>query len=411
MKNRVSSYDVTSVRKQFPMLMRPMQGKPFIYLDSAATALKPQRVIDTITKFYSEEYGTVHRAVYNTALHATERYNEVREKARKFLNAASSDEIVFTKGTTDGINLLATVFGKSFLNEGDEVILSVLEHHSNIVPWQFLQKERGIVLKIIPANEKGELLMEGYADLLTEKTKLVSVAHVANSIGTIHPVKEIIRLAHEKGAKVLIDGAQAAPHLSVDVQDLDADFYVFSSHKVFGPTGVGILYGKKHLLETLPPYQGGGDMIEYVSFEKTTFQRPPLKFEAGTPPIAQVMGLGAALDFIESIGRKEIAAWEDSLLEYGAEKLEQIEGLKIIGTAAQKAAIISFVIEGVHPLDLGTLLDLKGVAVRTGHHCAQPALKHFHVSATTRASFALYNTFDDIDIFIAALKEILDRCF
>lgn len=399
--------DVWKVREQFPMLKRSMHGKPLIYLDSAATALKPQTVSDAVHRYYDQEYGTVHRAVYELAGKATARYSAVREQARQFLNAAFTEEIIFTKGTTDGINLIAATYGRTFLKPGDEIIISELEHHSNIVPWQLLAQEKDLIVKVIPSDDSGTLILEEYEKLLTERTKLVSVAHVANSIGTIHPIKQIIDLAHAKGAKVLIDGAQAAPHLPIDVQELDADFYVFSGHKAFGPTGIGVLYGKKNLLETLPPYQGGGDMIDRVSFEGTTFLPPPLRFEAGTPPIAQVMGLGAAFLFIESIGRENIAAWEHSLLQYAREELMQISGLRLIGDAPHKSAVISFVVEDIHSLDLGTLLDLKGVAVRTGNHCAQPALRRFGVSTTTRISFAPYTTFDEIDAFTTALKEAI----
>ncbi|HAZ15988.1 MAG TPA: cysteine desulfurase CsdA [Parachlamydiales bacterium] len=401
------SLDVARVRSHFPMLKKTMHGKPLIYLDSAATALKPQVVIDAVQRYYTEEFGTVHRAVYELAGKATERYESVRKQVGQFLNAASSEEIIFTKGTTDAINLVAQTYGKAFVQAGDEIILSVLEHHSNIVPWQLLAKENGAVLKVIPCDERGVLLLDEYDGLLSERTKLVSVAHISNSLGTLHPVKEIILRAHARGVPVFIDGAQAVPHMEVDVQELDADFYAFSGHKAFGPTGVGVLYGKRKMLEKLPPYQGGGDMIERVFFEESTFQKPPLRFEAGTPPIAQVMGLGAALSFIESIGRGRIAAWEKALLEYATEKLLQIDGLSIVGTAPEKGAILSFVVKEIHPLDLGTLLDLKGVAVRTGHHCAQPALRRFSLPATTRASFAPYTTFEEIDNFIAALKEAI----
>src|SRR3972149_4512073 len=401
------SLDVARVRSYFPMLKKTMHGKPLIYLDSAATALKPQVVIDAVQRYYTEEFGTVHRAVYELAGKATERYESVRKQVGQFLNAASSEEIIFTKGTTDAINLVAQTYGKAFVQAGDEIILSVLEHHSNIVPWQLLAKENGAVLKVIPCDERGVLLLDEYDGLLSERTKLVSVAHISNSLGTLHPVKEIILRAHARGVPVFIDGAQAVPHMEVDVQELDADFYAFSGHKAFGPTGVGVLYGKRKMLEKLPPYQGGGDMIERVFFEESTFQKPPLRFEAGTPPIAQVMGLGAALSFIESIGRGRIAAWEKALLEYATEKLLQIDGLSIVGTAPEKGAILSFIVKEIHPLDLGTLLDLKGVAVRTGHHCAQPALRRFSLPATTRASFAPYTTFEEIDNFIAALKEAI----
>lgn len=399
--------DVWKVREQFPMLKTSMHGKPLIYFDSAATTLKPKGVIDAVYRYYDQEYGTVHRAVYELAGKATARYQTVREQARQFLNAAFTEEIIFTSGTTHAINLVATTFGRTFLYPGDEIIISQLEHHSNIIPWQLLAEEKGLVIKVIPCDDTGTLILEEYEKLLTSRTKLVSVAHVSNSIGTLHPIKEIIALAHAQGAKVFIDGAQAAPHLPIDVQELNCDFYAFSGHKAYGPTGIGILYGKKHLLEKLPPYQGGGDMVDRVTFEGSSFQPPPLRFEAGTPPIAQVMGLGAAFLFMESIGRENIAAWEHSLLEYAREQMKTINGLRLIGDAPRKAAVISFIVEDIHSLDLGTLLDLKGVAVRTGNHCAQPALQRFGVKTTTRISFAPYTTFDEIDAFITALKEAI----
>ncbi len=401
------NYDVQAVRQEFPVLCTKVHGLPLIYLDSAATTLKPLAVIDAVQKYYSQEGGTVHRAVYALAAHATARYDAVRSQLKEWIHAASSDEIVFTKGTTEGINLVAATFGKAFLKPGDEIILSELEHHSNIVPWQFLAQEKGILIKVIPSDERGVLCLQTYKELLSPRTKLVSVAHIANSIGTLHPIEEIISLAHEQGAKVLIDGAQAIAHIPVDVQALDADFYAFSGHKMFGPTGIGVLYGKKELLEALPPYQGGGDMIEAVSFEKTTFRPPPLRFEAGTPPIAQVIGLGAAIDFIETLGRPCIARWEGELLKRATEGLRRIRGVSIIGEAPRKGAVLSFTIDGVHPLDLGTLLDLKGIAVRTGHHCAQPALKRFGLTSTTRASFAPYTTPGEIDTFLCAVEDAL----
>jgi len=388
-------------RADFPMLQ-----KEVIYFDSAATSLKPQVVIDAMNRFYTAEYGTVHRAVYSLAAHATAAYSQVREKARAFLNAEHYDEIIFTKGTTEAINLVAASYGRMILKPGDEVIISAMEHHSNIVPWQLVCQEKGAHLKIIPMNGRGELIMDEYAALLTSRTRIVSVAHVSNALGTLNPIEEIIALAHKKGAKVFIDGAQSAPHLLVDVQALDADFFAFSGHKAFGPTGIGILYGKRELLEMMPPYQGGGDMIETVTFEKTTFQKPPLKFEAGTPNIGSVMGLGAALDYISSLGRDNIAAYEQELLAYAMDKLQAIPHLKIIGTAAKKGPIISFVIDGIHPLDLGTLLDGRHIAVRTGHQCAQPVMQHFGISAAARLSFAPYNTLEEIDVFVEALEEI-----
>jgi cysteine desulfurase/selenocysteine lyase len=390
----------------FPLLKRKVHGKPLIYFDSAATSHKPFSVIEAIHTFYTEEYATVHRSVYATAQGATERYNAVREKVRAFLNAGSTCEIVFTSGTTEAINLVARSFGGAFLKPQDEVLISEMEHHSNIVPWQMICAEKGAILKVIPINDKGELILEAFEQLLTESTKIVSIAHIANATGTENPIRKIIKLAHSKGAKVMIDGAQAAPHMPVDVQELDVDFYAFSGHKAFGPTGIGVLYGKKQWLEAMPPYQGGGDMIKEVTFAKTTYQNPPLKFEAGTPKIAEVIGLGAAIDYIEALGRDKIVVWEQQLLKHATEELEKIEGLTIVGTAAKKGPIISFMIEGIHPLDLGSFLDLQGIALRTGHLCAQPALRHFGVTSLARISFAAYNTLEEIDQFILALNQV-----
>jgi cysteine desulfurase/selenocysteine lyase len=389
------------------MLRAQMQGKPLMYLDSAATALKPRCVIEALRAFYAEEYGTVHRAVYALAGAATARYEGVRRTVQRFLNAAHPEEVVFTKGTTEGINLVASAFGEAFVRAGDEILISEMEHHSNIVPWQLLCARTGAKLLAVPANDRGELILEEYERLLTEKTRLVSIAHIANATGTENPVGQIIAMAHVKGAKVLVDGAQSAPHMPVDVQQLDADFYVFSGHKAFGPTGVGVLYGKKALLEAMPPYQGGGDMIETVTMERTAFQRPPLKFEAGTPMIASVIGLGAALDFIESLGRARIAAHEQELLACASQALSAVPGLAILGTAQKKGAILTFTVAGVHPLDVGALLDAQGIAVRTGHLCAQPALRRFGVSSAVRASFAPYNTREEIERFACVLQEII----
>lgn len=400
-------FNVWKIRQEFPMIQQTMHGKPFIYFDTAATAQKPRSVIDSISHFYAHQYATVHRSLYDFASQATSHYQAVRKQIKEFLNASFVEEIIFTKGTTDGINLVASSFGKAFVQSGDEIIISVMEHHSNIVPWQMLCEERKAHLKVIPVNDKGELLLDEYKNLLTRRTKLVSVAHIANSTGTINPIEEIISLAHAHGAKVLIDGAQAASHMPVDVQKLNADFYVFSGHKAYGPTGIGVLFGKRSLLEKMPPYQGGGDMIETVAMHSSTFQEPPLKFEAGTPMIAEVIGLGEAISFIESIGRDCIAAWEMELLEYATKRLLEIKGLKIIGTADRKGALISFIIEDVHPLDIGTLLDIRGIAVRTGQLCAQPILHHFNQSAITRISFGIYNSFEEVDHFVDALKEVL----
>ncbi len=394
-------------RADFPMLRTNMHGKPLIYLDSAATSQKPQVVIDAVRDFYQKHYGTVHRSVYELAVHATKEYQDIRKKIAAFLNARNSEEIIYTRGTTESINMVAYSFGKAFVQEGDEIILSEIEHHSNIVPWQIMCEERKAHIRVIPVDDRGVLLLDQYAKLLNPKTKMVSVGHISNAIGTLNPVKEIIAMAHRVGAKVLIDGAQAAPHIPLDIQELDADFYVFSGHKVYGPTGIGILYGKKELLEAMPPAQGGGDMIEQVTFPKTTYAALPMKFEAGTPMIAEVIGLGSAIDYIQQNGVKNIREWEQGLLEYATKRIQEIEGLRIIGMAPEKGALISFVVSGVHSLDIGTMLDLKGIAVRTGHHCAQPAMHRFGIEGTARASFGLYSNFDDIDHFISSLKEVI----
>ncbi|MBS0630235.1 MAG: cysteine desulfurase [Verrucomicrobia bacterium] len=385
-----------NVRDDFPILKEGL-----IYLDSAATSHKPQCVIDAITHFYTHEYATVHRSVYKLAASATEKYNGVREKLAHFLHASSPNEIIFTRGTTDSINLVAAAFP---FHKGDEIIISEMEHHSNIVPWQLLCERVGTVLKIIPINDKAELDLEAYKKLLSPKTKLVAVAHIANSTGTINPIETIIQMAHAHGAKVLIDAAQSAAHLSLDVQKLDVDFLAFSGHKAFGPTGIGVLYGKYELLEQMHPVQGGGDMIETVTLEKTTFAKPPLRFEAGTPMIAQVMGLGAAIDYIQKLGLENIARWEHELLVYATAKIEEIPGLRIIGTAGNKVGIISFIIEGVHHLDLAVFLDLEGIAIRSGHHCAQPLMKRFGIPGTCRISFAPFNTKEEVDVLIEVLN-------
>jgi len=399
--------DFVRLREDFPMLKKSMHGHPLIYFDSAATAQKPQAVIDAITRFYTEQYGTVHRAVYELSVHATQEYQNVRNRIAKFLNAAKPEEVIFTRGTTESINMVAYSFGKAFIHPGDEVIITEMEHHSNIVPWQIMCEDRGAILKVVPMNDRGELKLDDLAKMLNDKTRIVAVAHVANSLGTINPIKKIASMVHQAGAKLLVDGAQSAPHMPIDVQDLDADFYVFSGHKVFGPTGIGILYGKEALLEAMPPYQGGGDMIEIVTFPKTTYNVLPLKFEAGTPMVAEVIALGAAIDYMTKIGMKNIEAWEHELLVHATAAMQKIEGLRIIGTAAEKGGIISFVVEGTHPLDLGTMLDLRGVAIRTGHHCAQPTMQHFGTTATARASFALYNTKEEIDRFVDSLAAVV----
>jgi cysteine desulfurase/selenocysteine lyase len=401
------SPDFYKLREDFPMLKKSMHGKPLIYLDSAATSQKPQAVIDSLTDFYQNQYGTVHRAVYELAVFATQMYQEARKKIQKFIHAAQSHEILFTRGTTESINMIAYSFGKAFIKPHDEIIISEIEHHSNIVPWQILCEDRGAILRIIPVNQSGEVLLEEYGKLLNERTKLVAITHISNSLGTCNPIKEIAAMAHQAGAKILVDAAQSAPHMPIDVQDLDVDFLAFSGHKICGPTGVGILYGKEALLEALPPYQGGGDMIDTVTFEKTTYNVLPLKFEAGTPMFAEIIALGAAIDYLTSIGMEHINKHDQNLLAYATERMSAIPNLMILGTARKKGAIISFIVEGIHPLDLGTLLDLRGVAIRTGHLCAQPATRHFSEKGFARASFYLYNTKEEIDGYIAALNDVI----
>lgn len=399
--------DFALLRQDFPMLGKTVHGHPLIYLDSAATAQKPQSVIDCLSDFYANHYGTVHRAVYSFAAEATTRYQAARSKVQSFINAKDSSEIVFTRGTTESINLVAACFGRKYLQAGDEVLITTMEHHSNIVPWQMICSERGAKLKVVPINFAGELCLESFRKMLTEKTKLVAVTHMSNALGTINPIQELTALAHQAGAKILVDGAQAAAHMPVDVQALGVDFYAFSGHKAFGPTGVGVLYGRQQLLAEMPPYQGGGDMIKTVSFESTTYNDLPLKFEAGTPMIAEVIALGAAIDYVTAIGMHEIELWERELLAYATSKLQAMPEVNIIGNAKAKGAILSFEVKGIHPLDIGTLLDLKGVALRTGHHCAQPLMAYYGVPATARASFAFYNTKSDVDAFAEALAQTI----
>lgn len=402
------SMNFADIRNQFPILKQLENGHPLVYLDGGATSQKPQVVIDCITRYYAEENANVHRGVYGLSERATEAYEASREKTRQFLNAASTKEVVFVRGTTEAINLVAQTWGRQNLQAGDEVLITEMEHHSNIVPWQMLRDAIGIELKVLPMNDLGEISLEEFSQYLTPKTKLVSVVHMSNALGTINPVKAMTQMAKEIGAVVLVDGAQAVPHMPVDVQDIGCDFYAFSGHKVYGPTGVGVLYGKEALLESMPPYQGGGDMIYSVTFEKTEYNVLPYKFEAGTPNMAGVIGLGAAIDFVNQIGLTNIANHEQDLLQEATAKLQAIDGLKIIGQAAEKGGVISFVIEGAHPHDLATLLDQEGVAVRASHHCAMPVMQHFQVPATVRASFGLYNNSDDIDRLIAAIHEALD---
>lgn len=405
----MKNFDVEKIRADFPMLSVKMHGKPLIYLDTAATAQKPQMVIDKMSDFYQNHYGTVHRAVYELAAHATAEYHNVRKKVAAFLNAAKTEEIIYTKGTTESINLVAYSFGKAFVKPGDEVLISEMEHHSNIVPWQLMCEERKATLKVIPINDQGEIRLDEYEKLLNPKTKIVSITHISNALGTKNPIKKMTAMAHAVGAKVVVDAAQSAPHIPIDVQDLDVDFLAFSGHKLFGPTGIGILYGKAALLEQMPPYQGGGDMIDKVTFEKSTYNAVPMKFEAGTPSIAQVFGLGAAIDYLKSLDSEAIMQYEEELLKYATELLLKVPGLRIIGTAKEKGSLISFFVEGTHPLDIGTLLDLQGIAIRTGHHCAQPVMQHFGLPGTARASFAFYNTKQEIDHFANCLQDIVKQ--
>jgi len=400
-------FDIDEVRNDFPILKRTVNGKPLIYLDNAATSQKPQTVIDALTHYYTYDNANIHRGLYFLSELATEQYESARLKVKEFINAMSVSEIVLVRGATEAINLVASSLCRAkHFKEGDDVIVSHMEHHANIVPWQLMTDRKKINLKVIPINDAGELDLLEYEKMITEKTKLVSVVHISNALGTINPVKKIIEIAHAKKIPVLLDGAQAVPHVQVDVQELDADFYVFSGHKVFGPTGIGVLYGKTEYLEMMPPYQGGGDMIRTVTFEKTTFDDIPRKFEAGTPNIAGGIALGAALDYLMQFDRKVLADYESELLVYGTEKLSQIEGLRIVGTAKEKASVISFVIDGIHPYDIGTIIDTDGIAIRTGHHCTQPIMQRFNLPATARASFAFYNTKEEIDKLVISINKV-----
>jgi cysteine desulfurase/selenocysteine lyase len=396
------------IRDDFPIFSIQVRGKELTFLDSAASSQKPNAVIDTLTNFYKFGYANIHRGVYDLSAKATDAFEKTRTTVKDFINARDSREIVFVRGSTEAINLVANSYGRSQFQAGDEIIISAMEHHANIVPWQLLRDQIGIVIKVIPINDRGELLLEEFEKLITSKTKLVGVTHVSNALGTINPIKEIAAIAHAHGVAVLVDGAQGLPHLPVDVQDIDCDFYTISGHKAYAPTGSGVLYGKLELLNEMPPYQGGGDMIRSVTFEKTTFSDPPQRFEAGTPDIAGVVGLGEALRYLQKIGMDKVHAYNDILLEYGTNALQEIDGLKIIGTAAKKTSVMSFVIDGIHPHDIGTILDREGVAVRTGHHCAQPVMEFFKIPATTRASVSLYNNFEDIDRLVAGLKKVIE---
>lgn len=400
--------NVEEIRKDFPILHRQVNGKPLVYFDNGATSQKPQQVIDVINRYYQHENSNIHRGIHTLSQEATDAYEKARTTVQQFINAKHHHEVIFTSGTTGSINLVASSFGKKHLQAGDEIIISTMEHHSNIVPWQMICEEKGAVLKVIPISDKGELLMDEFEKLLSSKTKLVSITHVSNTLGTINPVKEIIKLAKAVGAAILIDGAQAVPHTKVDVQALDCDFYAFSGHKMFGPTGVGILYGKEAILNDLPPYQGGGDMIKTVTFEKTTYNELPHKFEAGTPNIVGGLGLAAAIDYMNNIGIANIEAYEHELLSYATEKIKQIEGIRIIGEASNKASVLSFLVDGTHPSDIGMIIDKLGIAIRTGHHCTEPLMNRFDIPGTARASFAFYNTKEEIDVFIKALERAVN---
>ena len=400
-------FDIATVRKDFPILNQTAYGKPLIYFDNAATSQKPQVVIDALTKYYSEYNANIHRGVHFLSQKASQAFDDVRVKVHQFIGSKVEQELIFTRGTTESINLVASTYGRKNIGEGDELIISAMEHHSNIVPWQMLCEEKNAKLKVIPMNDAGELLVDEFEKLLCPKTKFVSLVHISNSLGTINPIKEIIEIAHQRNIPVMIDGAQSVVHSSIDVQDLDCDFFAFSAHKLFGPTGVGCLYGKLNLLEAMPPYQGGGEMIQSVSFEKTTYNEVPSKFEAGTPNIADVIALGTAIDYVQALDRKGIVEYEQELMHYATNELKKIKEIKLIGTAKEKASIVSFVIEGVNALDAGMYLDTQGIAVRTGHHCTEPVMKRFNISGTIRASFLFYNTKEEIDVMINGVRQAI----
>ena len=406
LQTQASALDIEKIRADFPILRETVHGKPLVYLDNAATSQKPRAVIEAITRYYEGTNSNIHRGVHFLSEHATAEYEAARQTAQKFIKAAHAHEIIFVRGTTEGINLVAQTYGRAHIHQGDEVLITAMEHHSNIVPWQILCDERGAKLRVAPINDNGELLLDEFSRLLGPRTKLAAFTHVSNALGTINPVQQMIELVHAKNVPVLIDGAQAVPHIAVDVQALDCDFYTFSGHKVYGPTGIGVLYGKSALLEAMPPYQGGGDMISSVTFEKTTYNKLPYKFEAGTPDIAGVIGLGAALNYVNGLGIENIAAHEHELLTYATEKISAIPGVSLIGTAKERAGVISFVVEGVHPHDVGTILDQEGIAIRTGHHCSQPVMERFGIPATARASFAVYNTFGEIDALVRGIGKV-----
>jgi len=399
--------DIQKIREDFPILQQKIYNRPLVYFDNAATTQRPQQVIDSLTQTYSEYYGNIHRAAHFMADKATAAYEETREKVRSLINAETREQIIFTKGTTESINLTAFSFGEAFISEGDEIIVSEMEHHSNIVPWQMMAHRKGAKIVMLPIDDAGRLKLEELDNLISARTKLITVTHVSNVLGTINPIAEIARIAHSKGIRIFVDGAQAAPHLQIDVQKLDVDFYALSAHKMYGPNGVGVLYGKKELLEQMPPYQGGGEMISEVKFSGTTYNELPYKFEAGTPNISDVIAFGTAIDYLKNIGIGNLAAWEHELLKYATIQLQTIPGLRIYGTQPEKSGVISFNVEGVHFFDLGTMLDKFGIAVRTGHHCADPLMDHFGIQGTVRASFAFYNTKEEIDVFIESLKKVI----
>jgi cysteine desulfurase/selenocysteine lyase len=400
--------DIETLRKQFPVLHQQVNGRDLVYFDNAATSQKPLSVINALTDYYQSYNANIHRGIHTLAEKATRAYEQTREVARNFVNAKSVQEIVFTRGVTEGINLVATSYGRAFISEGDEIIISGLEHHSNIVPWQFVRDEKKATLKVIPVTDDGQLDLDAYKKLLSKKTKIVSINHASNSMGTVNPIKKMIQLAHEAGAVVLIDGAQAGAHLTIDVQDLDCDFYVISSHKMYGPTGTGFLYGKKEILEKMPPYHGGGEMIKDVTFEKTTYNDLPYKFEAGTPNIGDVVALKYAMEFILALGRETIGAHEHELLAYATSRVSSLKGIRLIGTAPEKVSVLSFIVDGIHPFDIGQMLDARGIAVRTGHHCTQPLMDRFGIEGTVRASFAVYNTKKEIDQLVEGLERIIN---
>lgn len=403
----MSQFPVEKIRADFPILAEKIRNKPLVYLDNAATCQKPQAVIDSIVKCYSHDYANIHRGVHTLSVRATDQFESARTKVKSFINANSDKEIIFVRGATEAINLVAQSYGTSHLQTGDEILITAMEHHANIVPWQMLCQQTGAVLKVAPMNQQGELIISEFENLLTDNTKLVAITQMSNALGTINPVKDLIAKAHAKNIPVLVDGAQAIPHIAIDVQDLDCDFYVFSAHKLYAPAGIGVLYGKQALLEAMPPYQGGGDMIRTVTFEKSTYAGLPHKFEAGTPAIADVIGLGAAIDYLTAIGMDNIAAYEHELLTYATEQAQQIKGLRIIGEAAHKGAILSFALDKIHPHDIGTMLDSLGIAIRAGHHCAMPVMDFYHVPATARASFALYNTKAEIDVLMKGIRDLI----